>query len=68
MYVILNNKYWRARFSKIETLIHELICVKNTFYAATIKNDNGAVVMGEFLYDMNGSSYYVNLKKDDARA
>ena len=41
--MILSNKYWRAKFSKIETLIHELIIVKNIFHAATIKNYNGAV-------------------------
>ena len=42
----LNMKYWRARFfPKLKTLIHELICVKNNFYAETIKNDNGSVAM-----------------------
>ena len=27
---------------KLNTLIHELICVKNNFQPAFIKNDNGA--------------------------
>ena len=61
--MILNNKYCCARFSKIETLIQELIFVKNTLYAATIENDNGAVAMRIFLCDRNGSKNSFNFKK-----
>ena len=32
-------------FFGLETLIHELICVKNNFNPESIKNDNGAVAM-----------------------
>ena len=35
-------------FSKFKTIIHELICVKNNFYPAIIKNENGAVAMRIF--------------------
>ena len=31
-------------FSKFKTVMHKLIYVKNVFYPATIRNDNGAVV------------------------
>ena len=42
----LNIEYWRAIFlPKLKTLIYDLICVKNIFYQATTKNDNGAVVI-----------------------
>ena len=30
-------------FSKLNTVIHKLICVNNDFYPASIKNENGAV-------------------------
>ena len=40
----LNMKSWHAGFfSELKTLIHELICVINNFYPASIKNNNGAV-------------------------
>ena len=32
-------------FSKLKTVIHELIFVKNDFYSKNIKDDNGAVAM-----------------------
>ena len=32
-------------FPKLKSLIYELICVKNKFYPATVKNKNGAVAM-----------------------
>ena len=37
----LYTKNGRARFSESKTLIHKLICVKNNFYPASIKKDNG---------------------------
>ena len=43
----LNMNNGRARFFKLNTVIHELICVLNYFYPATIKNDKGAVAMGK---------------------
>ena len=30
-------------FSKLNNLIHKIICVKNNFYSASIENENGAV-------------------------
>ena len=56
MNITVTNKYWRARFSKFETLIHELIFVKSDFYPATIKNYNEAVAMRKVLCDTNGSN------------
>ena len=35
-------------FSELKTLIHKIICVKNNYYPATIKNDNGDDAMRFF--------------------
>ena len=43
-----NIKNSRARFEKPTKLIHELICVKNSFLPASIKNENGVVTMRSF--------------------
>ena len=43
MNVTINMTNWRARFSELNTLIHQIICVK-TNYPVTVKNYNGAVV------------------------
>ena len=50
-------------FSKLKTLIHDLICVKNDFYPETIKNDNGAAAMIKQLCDANGTNKSIKLKK-----
>ena len=51
-------------FPELKTLIHELICAI-FFYQASIKNDNGAVVMRIFLYDKNRTNSPINEEKDD---
>ena len=57
----LHMKKWaRHIFSELKNLIHELICVKNIFYPASIKNDNGAVAMIFFLCDANGTNNSIN--------
>ena len=38
----LNMKMGASDFSKLKTLIHEIIFVKNNIYPESIKNDNGA--------------------------
>ena len=56
-------KSGRAIFiSKFNTLIHEPIFVKNVFYAATIKNDNGSVAMKIFVWHKQKQNP-VNFKK-----
>ena len=49
-------------FSELKTLIHELICVKNNSYAASIKNDNRAVAMRK-MCDAKITNSYINFKK-----
>ena len=53
--IITNNEHdfkheilARPIFPHIETLIYVLICFKNDFYPATIKNDNGFAAMRKF--------------------
>ena len=41
----LNMRNGRHIFPELKTLIHELICAKKNIYPASIKNNNGAVVM-----------------------
>ena len=50
-------------FSQIKDLNTRAICVKNNFYPATIKNDNGAVAMIFFLFGANGTNNSARLKK-----
>ena len=53
-----------ARFvSKLKTLIHELICVKNNFYPATIKNENRAAEVRKKLCGAKGTNNSIKLKK-----
>ena len=40
-------------FLKLETLIQKIICVKNIFYAVTIKNDSGAVILRKYFCEEN---------------
>ena len=64
MTMTINMNNGRAIFSpKLKTVIHELIFVKNNFYPATIKNDNGAVAMIFFLFGANGTNNSARLKK-----
>ena len=46
-------------FPKLETVIHGLIFVKNDFYPATIKNDNGVIAM-VFLCNVNVTKNSIN--------
>ena len=58
----MNN--WRAIFlSKFKTVIHEIVCVKNNLYPATIKNYNGAIAVRFFMCDTNGTNSSIKLKK-----
>ena len=60
----LNIKYWRAIFIlKLKTLTYELISVKDNFYLATIKNDNGAIAMGIFFVRKKWKQQLYQLKK-----
>ena len=54
-------------FSKLKTIIHELISVKNVFKPATTNNENGAVAMREILCGSNESNISINLKKVQQR-
>ena len=52
-------KYWRARsLPKLKTFINDLIFVKNNFYPATIKNDNGAVETRKKLCGANRTNFW----------
>ena len=63
MNINLNNEYWRAAFfSKFNTLIHDIICVK-TFYSESIKNYSGAAKMRKCLWDMNVTNNPINFVK-----
>ena len=44
-------------FFELKNLIHELICVKNNFYPASIKTKNGAVSMRKILCDAKGNIF-----------
>ena len=52
------------KFSDVQPLVQGLlICVKNQFNPATIKNDNGAVAMRIILCNANRTKKFIKLKK-----
>ena len=59
MNMTLNMKNGCARFFRIEDLdTRANLCEKN--YPASIKNDNGAVVMRKKMCDTNGTNNSIN--------
>ena len=58
-------KNWRARFPQIEDIDARAIFLRDKFYPATIKNDNGSVAMRKNVCDANGIKNFNNEKNDE---
>ena len=60
-----NIKMGTSDFFELKNLIHELIYVKNTFYPASVKNDNGAIATRKKIVRRERNQQRCQLKKEN---